>query len=255
MKTGITAALIVAAVTAGAFVHTRPHNKYPSDFRDAVGSGGAAGQLQDSSRAEFDKNAAPTPSAPVSAEKTLYLDPIAGYEVEICKNISESEVQVSPDCSGWFKEKHARKLSELVKQVGGGVPAGKEYAIACSEALVKVVRLYENGTARIYYERGDSYFNQSLKKLEMEMGADEELGGFKKGQIVCMKEYYETEEETGGVYGIGKPFPEVVPKGDRVGLENLFKSGFARAKTLDRSRNIVLTLPVDIKLVEPCGKK
>ncbi|OIO05103.1 MAG: hypothetical protein AUJ51_00410 [Elusimicrobia bacterium CG1_02_56_21] len=247
--------LALIAVTAGVFVHTRPSNKYPSDFRDAVGSGVAAGQLQGSARVEFDKGDAPTPSAPASAEKTLYLDPIVGYEVEICKNISESEVQVSPDCSGWFKEKHARKLSELVKQVPGGVAPGKEYAIVPSGALVRLVRLYENGRAKLYYERGDSYYYFPANRLELEMAAGEELAGFKKGQTVCMKEYYEVEEETGGVYGIGKPFPEIVPKGDRVVLKNLFKSGFARAKTVDSSRNMVLTWPVDIKLVEPCGKK
>lgn len=258
MKAKITV-LALIAVTAGVFAYTRPQHSLPADFRDAVSSGSPAAQLQGSVPAVSDTDsAAPAPPAPVSAEKEVYLDMVDGRQVEICENISESEVRVSQDCSSYFTGKHNRQRSEITKQVhsyDGLVDGFKDYVMV-SGRLMRVYKLYANGTFLLDDPLGDGagYYRMNVDQLEREVPAGEDWNGLKKGGTVCLKQDHEFDEDTADS-GLFKPFPYVGMKGSRLVIENLFKSGFARVRTVSKTDKRILVRPVPLGLVEPCENK
>ncbi|MDD5210623.1 MAG: hypothetical protein PHV36_14635 [Elusimicrobiales bacterium] len=258
MRSKIAGLAAVAAIT-GAFVWARPHNKYPSDLRDAVGSGDTFSRLEGAASVGGDlAKSVPASPAPVPAEGEFYLDLVSGRQVEVCGNTQAGEVLVSEDCSGYFTKKYSRRPDEITRRVPGydGLREGFKDYVMVSGRLMLVYRLYADGTVQLDDPAGDGagYYQMNAAKLEREVPAGEVWNGFAKGYSVCLKQDHEFNEEAegGGVLGLFRPFPYYGRKGEPFMIMNLFKSGFARVRAVSGTDKRALLRPVDLRLVEPC---
>ncbi|MCX5791962.1 MAG: hypothetical protein NTY45_07060 [Elusimicrobia bacterium] len=121
--------------------------------------------------------------------------------------------------------------------------------------LLQVYKYAKDGEV-LLFDKEDSYLKVKAEYLERELPAGEVFNGFEKGGTVCLKQAYEFSQETAdsGISGMFRPFPYIGLKGSRLEIVSLFWSGFARMRTVSKYDARTLVLPVDLRLVEPCGK-
>ncbi|MCX5792172.1 MAG: hypothetical protein NTY45_08170 [Elusimicrobia bacterium] len=115
----------------------------------------------------------------------------------------------------------------------------------------RLMRVYkvQNGTV-LLFDTLENYLPVDAKALERE--AEEGFNGFKKDEIVCLKARRVFVQETADDYMAA--FSYTGEKGSRLKVLNLFKSGSARMRVVSEYYNNVLVRPVDLDLVEACGK-
>ncbi|MDD5210635.1 MAG: hypothetical protein PHV36_14700 [Elusimicrobiales bacterium] len=135
--------------------------------------------------------------------------------------------------------------------------APREYVMTAGR-IMQVYKFAADGDVLLFdlLDNGEYYYKTAEKNLERELPAGEVMNGFVKGGTACMKQTYEFDEETGdsGIGGMFQPFPYVAMKGSQLEIVNLYKSGFARMRTVSKYDKRILVRAVDLRLVEPCGK-